>query len=93
MHWQQTAVVRMENEFRNFQQIKRGTRQGFVLTPYFFFLYSKYIVCDIEGVTHDVFVPGITFSGRLVNNLHCANDTVLIENIQEDLQKLSKNCE
>ena len=45
MYWEQTAAIRIENEVSEFIKIKRGVRQGCVLSPDLFSLYS-------ETVTH-----------------------------------------
>ena len=82
LYWKQTATVRMDNEVSNFQQIKRGVRQGCVLSLDLFSLYSEMIMHHLEGI------PGIQIGGHNINNLRYADDTVLIVETEEDLQEL-----
>ncbi|GFO06202.1 retrovirus-related pol polyprotein from type-1 retrotransposable element r2 [Plakobranchus ocellatus] len=82
MYWEQTAAMRIENKTSTFQDIKRGVRQGCVLSPDLFSLYSEIIMQNLEN--H----PGIKVGGLNINNLRYADDTVLIAENKEDLQKL-----
>ena len=47
MYWEQTAAMRVEGEISAFQKIKRGVRQGCVLSPDLFSLYSEIIMRNI----------------------------------------------
>ena len=49
MDWEQTAAMRVEGEISAFRKIKRGVRQGCVLSPDLFSLYSEIIMRNIEG--------------------------------------------
>ncbi|GFN78228.1 retrovirus-related pol polyprotein from type-1 retrotransposable element r2 [Plakobranchus ocellatus] len=82
MYWEQTAAMRVENENSTFQDIKRGVRKGCVLSPDLLSLYSEIIMRNLEN--H----PGIKVSGHNINNLRYVDDTVLIAENKEDLQKL-----
>ena len=80
MYWEQTAAMRVE--ISAFQKIKRGVRQGCVLSPDLFSLYSEIIMRNIEGQ------PGIRVGGHNINNLRYADDAVLISENEKDLQQL-----
>ena len=82
MYWEQTAAIRIENEISKFIQIKRGVRQGCVLSPDLFSLYSENIMRHIQEL------PGISIGGHNVNNLRYADDTVLIAEDEKHLQEL-----
>ncbi|GFN76223.1 endonuclease-reverse transcriptase [Plakobranchus ocellatus] len=82
IYWQQIAAVRIENEISPFQMIKRGVRQGCVLSLDLFNLYSETILRNLDEY------PGIRIGGRMINNLRYADDTVLIAENKEDLQKV-----
>ena len=62
MYWEQTAAVRVDNDTSSFQKVKRGVRQGCVLSPNLFNLYSEVIMRNLEE--H----PGIKVGGKNVNN-------------------------
>ena len=76
------AAVRVDNDTSSFQKIKRGVRQGCVLSPDLFNLYSEVIMTNVEE--H----PGIKVGGKNVNNLRVAGDTVSIAENEKDLQAL-----
>ncbi|GFO24253.1 retrovirus-related pol polyprotein from type-1 retrotransposable element r2 [Plakobranchus ocellatus] len=82
MYWEQTAAMTIENKTSTFQDIKRGVRQGCVLSPDLFSLYSEIIMRNLEN--H----PGIKVGGQNINNLRYVDDTMLIAENKEDLQKL-----
>ncbi|ROT72460.1 endonuclease-reverse transcriptase, partial [Penaeus vannamei] len=82
MYWKQTAAIRVDNELSQPQPIKRGVRQGCVLSPELFSLYSKMILRKVEGK------PGVKVGGQNINKLRYADDTILIAGNEEDLQSL-----
>ncbi|GFN85343.1 endonuclease-reverse transcriptase [Plakobranchus ocellatus] len=82
MYWEQTAAMRIENKTSTFQDIKRGVRQGCVLSPDLFSLYSEIIMRNLDNHS------GIKVGGQSINNLRYSDDTVLIAENKEDLQKL-----
>ena len=82
MYWRQEAAIRIGNRTGKYQQIEKGVRQGCVLSPDLFSLYSESILRTIKDM------PGIKVGGNIINNLRYADDTVLIAETQEDLQHL-----
>ena len=82
LYWNQRACIRNDNEVSDFTEIKRGVRQGCILSPSLFNLYTECIFKSIEGM------PGINISGNIVNNLRYADDTVLIADNEQDLQNI-----
>ena len=63
-------------------KIKRGERQGCVLSPSLFNLYTEHIFRQIDEL------PGVKIGGRNIDNLRYADDTVLLAETEEDLQKI-----
>ncbi|GFS10182.1 retrovirus-related Pol polyprotein from type-1 retrotransposable element R2 [Elysia marginata] len=63
-------------------KIKRGVRQGCVLSPAIFNLYTEYIFRTIDNIY------GLTVGGININNLRYADDTVMLAENEDDLQKL-----
>lgn len=80
----QTASVKVGNETTQKFPIDRGVRQGCVLSPLLFNLYSEAI---FERALTDA-EDGIKINGQVVNNLRYADDTVIIADSQEALQRL-----
>ena len=63
LYWNQKAAVRIENEVTDWTEMKRGVRQGCVLSPDLFSLYSQVAM----GALKDL--DGISTGGRNVNNI------------------------
>ena len=84
LYWEQTASVKIEDKLTNSVPIRRGVRQGCILSPTLFNMYSEKI---FQNALEDI-QEGIKVNGRFVNNIRYADDTVIIANSQEGLQNL-----
>ena len=82
MYWEQTATIKINNVLGEYHPIKRGVRQGCVMSPELFSLYTEQIMRHIENM------PGTQVNGHIINNLRYADDTALIANTEKDLQAL-----
>ena len=84
LHAGQEATVRTGHGTDWFQ-IGKGVRQGCILSPCFFTLYTEYIVrnAGLEEIQ-----AAIKFSGRNINNLIYADDTTLTAESEEELKSL-----
>ena len=82
LYWNQKAAVRVAGGISEWIEIKRGVRQGCGMSPDLFSLYGEMIMREIEGM------EGFSVGGRNVNNIRYADDTVLIADSKEKLQKL-----
>ena len=82
IYWEQSATIRYENELGTWKSIRRGLRQGCVLSPDGFSIYSERIMKKIEDM------PGAKVGGVNINNVWFADDTALIANTEKDLQEL-----
>ena len=63
-------------------QIRKGVHQGCILLPYLFNLYVEYIIIN-AGLEEAQ--AGIKISGRNVNNLRYADDTIIMAESEEEL--------
>ena len=82
LYWHQKAAIKIEDELSPFTSIRRGVRQGCVLSPYLFNIYTEFIFREAEEL------EGITINGININNLRYVDDTALIADSEEKLQKL-----
>ena len=82
MYWEQTAVVRTEHGITEEFQVKKGVRQGCVLSPSLFNLYTEKIFREIEDM------EGVSVGGHNINNLRYADDTSLLALEGQKLQNL-----
>ena len=81
----QEATVRTGHGTTDWYQIGKGVRQGCILSPCLFKLYSEYIMRNAgleEGQA------GIKTAGRNINNLRYSDDTTLMAESEEDLKSL-----
>ena len=74
LHAGQEATVRTRHGTTDWFQIRKGVRQGYLLSPCLFNLYAEYIMGNTEL---DEAQAGIKISGRNVNNLRNSDDTAL----------------
>ena len=66
-------------------QIGKGVRQGYILSPCLFNLYTEYIM---QNAGLDEAQAGIKIAGRNINNLRYADDTTLMAESEEELKSL-----
>ena len=76
----QEATVRTGHETTDWFPIGKGVRQGCILSPYLFNLYTEYI---LRNAGLDEAQSGIKIAGRNVNNLTYADATILMAESEE----------
>ncbi|HET6457667.1 MAG TPA: reverse transcriptase domain-containing protein [Nitrosopumilaceae archaeon] len=83
LYWHQQAAVRWDNEVSRYVNISRGVRQGCIISPLLFNLYSEYMIK--EALDNET---GIRFNGNNISNLRYADDAVVMADTMKQLQKL-----
>ena len=81
----QEATFRIGHETTGWFQIRKGVRQGCILSPCLFKLYAEYIMQN-AGVNEAK--AGIEGAGRNINNLRHGDDTTLMAESKEELKSL-----
>ena len=84
----QEAKVRTEYGDTESFSIGKGVRQGCVLSPSLFNLYSEYIMRQAHLEEMDI---GVRMGGRKRNNLRYADDTTLLAESKQELLQLVTN--
>ena len=82
LYWEQEAAMRTCGGCSKFKPIRRGVRQGCVMSPDLFNIYTEMIMRKIDD--H----KGVKVNGHNITNLRYADDTVLIANSENELQSL-----
>ena len=82
LYWDQSAAVRIGGELSEYKLIERGVRRRCVMSPDIFNIYSEMILRNLENY------PGVKINGENINNIRYADDTVLIADSEENLQRL-----
>ena len=75
MYAGQEATVRTGHGTTDWFQIRKGVRQGCILTPCLFNLCAEYIM---RNARLEEAQAGIKIAGRNINNLRYANDITLL---------------
>ena len=78
----QEATVRTGRGVTDWFQIRKGVRQGCILSPCLFNLYAEYIM---RNAGLDEIQAVIKIAGRNISNLRCADDTTLMAESEEEL--------
>ena len=81
----QEATVRTGYGATDWFQIRKGVRQGCILSSCLFNLYAEYIM---RNAGLEKAQAGIKISGRNINNLRYADDTTLMAESEEELKSL-----
>ena len=81
----QEAMVRIGHGTMDCFQIRKGVRQGCILSPCLFNLYAEYIMRN-PGLEETQ--ARIKIAGRNINNLRYADDTTLMAEREEELKSL-----
>ena len=81
----QDATVRTGHGITDWFQIRKGVRQGCILSPCLFNLYAEYIM---RNAALEEAQAGLKIARRNINNLRYADDTTLMAESEEELKSL-----
>ena len=81
----QEATVRTGHGTTDWLQIRKGVRQGCILSPCLYNLYAEYIMSN-AGL--DEAQAGMKIVGENINNLRYADDTTLMAESEKELKSL-----
>ena len=81
----QEATLRTGRGTTDWFQIRKGVRQGCIVSPCLFNIYAKYIM---RNAGLDEAQARIKIAGRSINNLRYADDTTLMAESEEELKSL-----
>ena len=79
----QEATVRTGHGKKDWFQIRKGVRQGCILSPCLFNLYAEYVM---RNAGLDEAKAGIWIARRNINNLRYADNTTLMAESEEELR-------
>ena len=79
------ATVRTGHGISDWFQIGKGVRQGCILSPCLFNLHAEYIM---RNTVLEEAQAGIKITGRNINHLRYADDTTLMAESEEELNRL-----
>ena len=82
LYWHQKAAIRVDSDISEYTPIQRGVRQGCVLTPILFNIYTELIFRQFDHL------KGTSIGGRNISNLRYVDDTVLVSDSRDGLQEL-----
>ena len=86
----QEATVRTGHGTTDWFQIRKGVRQGRILSPCLFNLHAEYIM---RNARLDKAQAGIKIAGRNINNLRYTDDNTLMAESKEELKSLLMKVE
>lgn len=85
LYMEQEAKVLVGKNFTEWFSVGKGVRQGCILSPVLFNLYSEYIMREARLAETNI---GVRVGGLLINNLRYADDTTLLAETNEGIIKL-----
>ena len=84
----QEATVRTRHETMGWFQIRKGVRQGCILSPCLFKFYLEYIM---QNAGLDEAQARIKIARRNISNLRYADDITLVAESEEELKRLDES--
>ena len=82
LYWDQQTAVKYNGEISKYVSVKRGVRQGCIMSPDLFSLYTELIMRNIKEMEE------FSDVGVNINNLRYADGTIIIADSEQKLQNL-----
>ena len=82
LYWTQGGKVRCRGDLTRYIEIGKGVRQGCVLPPILFTLYSEFLI--IEALSDN---DGVKINGISIKLIRYAGDTAVVVTSKGDLQR------
>jgi hypothetical protein len=86
LYTNQEAALRTEHGNTDWFEVRKGVRQGCILSSYLFNLYNEYIMRRV-GLEDE---KGIRIGGRNINNPRYADNTTILAERKRDLEEMLK---
>ena len=83
LYWEQEASVRVGSETTDWFKVRKGVRQGCVLSLLLYNIYSEMLIREI--IRDD---EGINVNGHYICNIRYADDTPFIAQSEDELQRM-----
>jgi len=84
LYRKQLAKVKIAGTLSECLSVKKGVRQGCVLSPYLFNILAEMVMRE----TLDGFQGGLQIGQRMITNLHYADDIILLATSEAEVQEL-----
>ena len=81
LYKKQLAKVKVAGILSEWFRVKKGVRQGCVVSPYLFNILSEMVMRE----TFDGFQGGLQIGGRMITNLRYADDIILLATSEAEL--------
>ena len=88
LYQEQLAAVRLESGLTDWFLVKRGVRQGCILSPPIFSMYTETIMRKVEADGELTSFNAVKMHGKEVKELRYADNTVLFAQTPEGLRRL-----
>ena len=88
LYHEQQATIRLENKETESFTVGKGVRQGCILSPNLFSLYTESIMRNVEQDPKSSKYEEVNINGRAIRDLRYADDTALLSKSEEGLRNL-----